>query len=139
MRFIDANVFLYAVVKPRGGMSGEILERKEKAKLILRRVESGEETVITTVVRVGEVANTLEAKAGLETALSFVENVLLAENIGVLPVLYEDYLKALSIAKENRVSLNDALAYVKMITKGVNEIYTFDNHFKNIPVETIQE
>jgi len=139
MRFIDANVFLYAVVKPRGGMSGEILERKEKAKRILRRVESGEETVITTVVRVGEVANTLEAKAGLETALSFVENVLLAENIWVLPVLYEDYLKALSIAKEKRVSLNDALAYVKMITKGVNEIYTFDNHFKNIPVETIQE
>ena len=38
MRFIDANVFLYAVVKPRGGMSGEILERKEKAKRILRRV-----------------------------------------------------------------------------------------------------
>jgi len=139
MRFIDANVFLYAVVKPRGGMSGEILERKEKAKRILRRVESGEETVITTVVRIGEVANTLEAKAGLETALSFVENVLLAENIEVLPVLYEDYLKALSLTKEKRVSLNDALAYVKMITKGVNEIYTFDNHFKNIPVETIQE
>lgn len=139
MRFIDANVFLYAVVKPRGGMSGEILERKEKAKRILRRVESGEETVITTVVRIGEVANTLEAKAGLETALSFVENVLLAENIEVLPVLYEDYLKALSLTKEKRVSLNDALAYVKMITKRVNEIYTFDNHFKNIPVETIQE
>jgi len=139
MRFIDANVFLYAVVKPRGGMSGEILERKEKAKRILRRVESGEETVITTVVRIGEVANILEAKAGLETALSFVENVLLAENIEVLPVLYEDYLKALSLTKEKRVSLNDALAYVKMITKGVNEIYTFDNHFKNIPVETIQE
>ena len=90
-------------------------------------------------MHIGEVANTLEAKAGLETALSFVENVLLAENIEVLPVLYEDYLKALSLTKEKRVSLNDALAYVKMITKGVNEIYTFDNHFKNIPVETIQE
>ena len=50
--------------------------------------------------------------------MSFVENVLLAENIEVLPVLYEDYLKALSLTKEKRVSLNDALAYVKMITKG---------------------
>ena len=94
MRFIDANVFLYAVVKPRGSASGEVLERKEKAKRILRRVESGEETVITTVVHVSEVANILEAKAGLETALSFIENMLLAENVEILPVLYEDYLKS---------------------------------------------
>ncbi len=35
MRFIDANVFLYAAIKPRRTVSRKILERKEKAKRIL--------------------------------------------------------------------------------------------------------
>jgi predicted nucleic acid-binding protein len=138
MRFIDANVFLYATVKPKGDVRGEILERKEKSKQILLRIQRGER-VITTVVHVSEVANILEAKVNLETALKFIENLMLAENIEILPVTYEDYLRALLIAKEKSVSLNDALAYLKMEGAGVREIYTFDNHFRNLDVKIVQE
>jgi predicted nucleic acid-binding protein len=138
MRFIDANVFLYATVKPKGDVRGEILERKEKSKQILLRIQRGER-VITTVVHVSEVANILEAKVNLETALKFIENLMLAENIEILPVTYEDYLRALLIAKEKNVSLNDALAYLKMEGAGVREIYTFDNHFRNLDVKIVQE
>ncbi len=137
MRFIDANVFLYAVVKPKGKVSNKILERKEKAKRILLRVENGEE-VATTVVHLSEVANILEAKLNLSTALKFVENLLLAENIMILPVSREDYLMALLIAKEKNVSVNDALAYLKMKEINVKEVYTFDNHFKNLDVAIVQ-
>jgi predicted nucleic acid-binding protein len=138
MRFIDANVFLYATVKPKGDVRGEILERKEKSKQILLRIQRGER-VITTVVHVSEVANILEAKVNLETALKFIENLMLAENIEILPVTYEDYLRALLIAKEKSVGLNDALAYLKMEGAGVREIYTFDNHFRNLDVKIVQE
>jgi predicted nucleic acid-binding protein len=138
MRFIDANVFLYATVKLKGDVRGEILERKEKSKQILLRIQRGER-VITTVVHVSEVANILEAKVNLETALKFIENLMLAENIEILPVTYEDYLRALLIAKEKSVSLNDALAYLKMEGAGVREIYTFDNHFRNLDVKIVQE
>jgi predicted nucleic acid-binding protein len=138
MRFIDANVFLYATVKLKGDVRGEILERKEKSKQILLRIQRGER-VITTVVHVSEVANILEAKVNLETALKFIENLMLAENIEILPVTYEDYLRALLIAKEKNVSLNDALAYLKMEEAGVEEIYTFDNHFRNLDVKIVQE
>lgn len=31
MRFIGANVFLYAAIKPKGKVSRKILERKERA------------------------------------------------------------------------------------------------------------
>jgi predicted nucleic acid-binding protein len=85
------------------------------------------------------VANILEAKVNLETALKFIENLMLAENIEILPVTYEDYLRALLIAKEKNVSLNDALAYLKMEEAGVEEIYTFDNHFRNLDVKIVQE
>jgi predicted nucleic acid-binding protein len=138
MRFIDANVFLYATVKLKGDVRGEILERKEKSKQILLRIQRGER-VITTVAHVSEVANILEAKVNLETALKFIENLMLAENIEILPVIYEDYLRALLIAKEKSVSLNDALAYLKMEGAGVEEIYTFDNHFRNLDVKIVQE
>ena len=137
MRFIDANVFLYAIVKPRKEVSEKVLKRKEIAKRILLRVEKGEE-VVTTVVHLSEVANILEAKANLSTALKFVENMLLADNVRILSVSQEDYLKALLIAKEKNVSVNDALAYLKMKEIDVKEIYTFDNHFKNLDVKIVQ-
>ena len=37
MRFIDANVFLYALLKPRRKLSERELEVKEKARVILAR------------------------------------------------------------------------------------------------------
>jgi Predicted nucleic acid-binding protein, contains PIN domain len=138
MRFIDANVFLYAVVKPKKEVKKEILERKKRSKQILLRIENGEK-VITTVVHISEVANILKAKVNLSTALNFVESLILAGNIKVLPVLYEDYLKALLIAREKKVSVNDALAYLKMRETGIEEIYTFDNHFRNLDVKVVQE
>jgi len=70
MRFIDADVFLYTVVKPKGDVREGILERKGKSERILLRIQGGEE-VITTIVHISEVANILEAKVNLETALKF--------------------------------------------------------------------
>jgi hypothetical protein len=138
MRFIDTNVFLYAVVKPKGKVSEKILERKERSKRILLRIENGEE-VITTVVHLSEITNILEARVNLATALKFVENLLLAENLRILPVSQEDYLRALLIAKEKNVSINDALAYLKMREINVKEIYTFDDDFRNLDVIIVQE
>ena len=138
MRFIDANVFLYAAVKPKGDARGEILERKGRSKQIILRVQGGEE-VITTVVHISEIANILEAKVNLETALKFIENLMLAENIKILPVLYEDYLFSRYEESSQDVSSNNALAYLKMREAGVEEIYTFDNHFKNLDVKIVQE
>ena len=138
MRFIDANVFLYAAIKPKGEVSKEILERKESARRILLRIENGEEVAIT-VVHLSEIANLLEAKTNLTTALMFIETLLLAENVRILPVSHEDYVKSLLIAKDMKVSVNDALAYLKMKDLNIKEIYTFDDHSKNLDVEIVRE
>ncbi|BAD85479.1 predicted nucleic acid-binding protein, containing PIN domain [Thermococcus kodakarensis KOD1] len=138
MRFIDANVFLYAVIKPKGEVPSSVLERKKKAREILTRIENGEE-VATTVVHLSEVANILEAKLNLTIALEFIEDLLTAENVIVLPVATEDYLKAILIARDKGVSVNDALAYLKMRELDINEIYTFDRHFLNLDVKIVEE
>ena len=73
------------MIKPKKSVSEDILKKKKKTKQIILRIEKGEE-VVTTVVHLSEVAN--------------IENLLLAENVKVLPVSQEDYLKSLLIAKE---------------------------------------
>jgi len=138
MRFIDSNIFLYAIIKPKGKIDPEILERKEKSRKILLRIKAGEE-VVTTVVHLSEVANILEAKANIHASINLVKEVLLAKNIIVLPVSTMDYLKAVVLAEEKKVSINDALAYLKMKENNIKEIYTFDEHFRNLDVTIVNE
>ncbi|ASJ08681.1 DNA-binding protein [Thermococcus siculi] len=138
MRFINANVFLYAAIKPKGEVPPLVLERKKKAKEILTRIESGEE-VATTVVHLSEVANILEARLNLTIAIEFLEDLMTAENVRVLPLSTEDYLRALLMARDKGVSVNDALAYLKMKELGIGEIYTFDRHFLNLEVKIVEE
>jgi len=137
MRFIDANVFLYALLKPKPDLPDEVLERKKRAQEILKRIEEGEK-VVTTVVHLSEVANIIEAKVNLSTALDFIEELLTAENVRVLPVTPGDYLKATLVASEMRISVNDALAYSKMKELNIREIYTFNRHFSNLDVGVLQ-
>jgi len=68
----------------------------------------------------------------LKNVLDIVRGILLKSNIHVVEVSYEDYLTALSIAEKAVIGLNDALAYVIMLQKGVKEIYSFDKDFDKL-------
>ena len=105
---------------------------KAAAREVLRRVEEGE-PVSTTVVHLSEVANVVESRVGLQASLGLVAHLLSLENVEVLPVSRDDYEEALSVAQRFSVSLNDAVAYVKMLEIGASEVYTFDRHFTNLP------
>jgi len=50
-----------------------------------------------------------------------------------------DYLKAVVLAEEKKISINDALAYLKMKENNIKEIYTFDEHFRNLDVTIVNE
>ena len=136
MRFIDANVFIYAFLRPKKEPPENVKEIKEQAKAILTRVSDGER-VVTTVVHLSEVANVVESRGGKRKAVEVVLAVLTSENIEVLPVSLGDYLKASLIAAEKNLGVNDALAYVKMKELGIKEIYTFDRDFKKLDVDVV--
>lgn len=138
MRFIDANVFIYAVLKPRRPLTEGERSIKERAKGILRRVDAGER-VLTTVVHLSEVANVLEDTAGAVLAARFVHDLLAKENVVVEAVSAEDYLESAVLAGEKGVSVNDALAYVVMRRRGVREVYTFDKHFEKLDVDIVKD
>ena len=138
VRFIDANIFIYAFLKPRREPPDNVKAIKEKAKGILKRVSDGEE-VATTVIHLSEVANVVESRAGKGKAAQILLYVLTSDNIRVLDVSTADYLRAALIAEERNLGINDALAYLKMQELGIDEIYTFDKDFEKLDVKIVRE
>ena len=136
MRFIDANVFIYAVLKPKRGLNERVQELKTASKEIFKKVNEGEK-VITTVVHLSEVANVLEDAANLSFAISFLKDILLKKNVIVERVSDKDYMECVLLAEEKRVSINDALAYLLMKRRRIEHIYTFDKHFQNLDVRVV--
>lgn len=133
MKFLDSSVFLHAYLKPSRELRPFEENVKVKAKEIIVKVNSGEENVLTTVIHLSEVVNLIESRIGLSESIGFLAKIFSMRNIVVADVSKEDYGKALAISSRYHVSVNDALAYVKMGEHGINEIYTFNKHFKNLP------
>jgi predicted nucleic acid-binding protein len=135
VKFIDSNVFIYAYLKPKREISEKISRMKEKAKEILMKINYGEERVVTSVVHMSEIANVVESLSSISKSIEIIENILNNKNIIVKDVTTQDYIEAVRVANREKVSVNDALAYVIMRNNNISEIYTFDEkHFKKLNV-----
>ena len=131
MRFLDANVFIYAYLKPKRKLTDEEKELKERAKSIIRRVNQGEK-VITSIVHLSEVANVLEQAMPIVVLSELISGILNSDNITVAEVSPQDYLMAADLASSYNIGINDSIALIKMRERGVEEIYSFDRHFDGI-------
>ena len=138
MRFIDANVFIYAVLKPKEPLPEAVVQKKTAAKEIFLRVNEGE-PVITTTVHLSEVANVLEDTAGIGFACDLLSAVMVKPSIDVRSVSADEYRESIQRAQKYSVSINSALALIVMEQQGIDEIYTFDRHFEQAPVRCVQE
>ena len=130
--FLDSSVMLHAFLKPKRKLTAVEEAVKRAAKNILAKIEDGE-PVVTTVVHLGEVFNIVETRLGLQKCVGLAAWLLTLDNIEVLSVSADDYEAALPVAQRYSVSINDALAYVVMVGRGVNRAYSFDKHFKQLP------
>jgi predicted nucleic acid-binding protein len=126
--YVDANVFVYAFLKTKRNLQPHEVIIKEAAKKIVSRINEGEKVVIS-VVHFSEVCNILDDHMPLEEAVAVEKGLLLRENILVCEVTEDDYLNAISIAEDQRVGVNDSLAYVLMKKLGIHKIYSFDKDF----------
>lgn len=136
MRFVDSNVLIYALLKPKKEPDGKIAEIKKRSLEILKRIQDGEK-IATTVVHLSEVANVIASRNSTRMSAEFVKEFLSLRNVDVLEVKAEDYLKASLIAVEKEIDVNDALAYLKMKERGIEEIYSFDRHFRKLDVVVV--
>ena len=132
MRFLDANVFIYAYYKPKKQLTEKERQMKEQAKKIISNVSQGKENVITTVVHISEVANILKYGLPSDRLTATIRGLFMLNNVKIMDVTAEAYFAAVELGEDLKLETNDALAVDIMKINNVKEIYSFDEHFDQV-------
>ena len=132
MRFLDANIFIYAYYKPKRQLTKREETMKNSAKRIIENVNEGKEKVITTVVHLSEMVNILKQGLSLDELYETVFGLLTLDSVKMIGVSKEDYLAATELGMELRLDPNDALAVQVMKSREIAEIYSFDKGFERV-------
>ena len=132
MRFLDANVFVYAYYKPRRQLTQKERLMKKEAKEIIGSINDGKEEVVTTVVQISEAANILKHGMSLERLIDMILGLFMLDNIKIMSVSREMYFAATELGRDLKLDPNDALAVEAMMSSNAKEIYSFDEDFETV-------
>jgi len=132
MRFLDANVFIYAYYKPKRQLTQKERQMKEQAKKIISNVSQGKEEVTTTVVQMSEIVNILKHGMPLDQLANIIRGLFILDNVKIIGVTAEAYFAAAELGVDLKLEANDALAVDVMRQNEINEIYSFDEDFDQI-------
>jgi len=134
LRFLDANVFIYAFYRPTRKLNANEDKKtmKDVSKGIIRRINDGIEEVTTTVVHLSEVSNILKRALPLEDVVSILITLYSLDNVKILDVAKEDYFGAMELAEETGLDPNDSLAVQVIRRENIDEIYSFDKGFDGV-------
>jgi len=124
LKFVDANVFIYVLVKSP-------TKDFEIARGILDRVEHGEESATSTAV-IQEIVDWLEynnRKKEVRTFLTAVNSYL---SMNKLDVSWNNYLPSLEAMYDKQIGFVDSLTLQLMKQHKITEIYSNDKDFDRI-------
>jgi len=129
MRFLDANIFIYAYYKPGKELSKKAKIMKEESKKILKAINSGEK-VVTTIVHLSEINNFLKKSMDMISLKNLFLDLYSLENVKIVGMNAEDYLAAIAMMTETGQDANDCLALKVMKDLEIKKIYSFDRGFE---------
>jgi len=132
MRFLDANIFVYAYYKPRRELTERERLMKNEAKRIIKGISEGEVEVLTTVVHMSEAVNILKHGMPLEHLIKVILGLVMLDNVKILGVSKDTYFAAAELGGDLKLDPNDALAVEVMRLGGIDEIYSFDEDFEKV-------
>ena len=116
-RFVDSNVFIYALTAhPHFGKT---------AKNILERIEKGETAVTSTLV-LCEIAWVLEAMGRQGDIKPTLEKILSYKTLEVVDFNEDDLLMGASNMAAENIDFNDGANLALMMRLGVSEVYSND-------------
>lgn len=132
MKFLDANVFIYAYYKPKRQLNPLEKQMKDHAKKIISDISHGKEEVLMTVVHLSEVANILKHGMPLEQLSNIILGLFMLDNVKINGVSREAYFAATELGEDLKLDPNDALAVDVMRSNNIKEIYSFDEDFDKL-------
>jgi len=132
MRFLDANVFVYAYYRPKRQLTQKEKQMKEHAKKIISDVSQGKEEVMMTVVHVSKVVNILKHGMPLDQLAPIIRGLFMLDNVKITGVTRETYFAAAELGDDLKLQANDALTIDIMRLNGTREMYSFDEDFDRV-------
>jgi predicted nucleic acid-binding protein len=123
MLYLDANIFIYSTINTQ--------ELGKSARLLLGRIQQGEEKAITSALTYDEVFWAIK-KHNLDLAFEACEALLNFPNLEIIPADRELALSASQLIRECNIAPRDALHAATAILKKVDYIVTTDAHFNKI-------
>jgi len=132
MRFLDANVFIYAYYKPKRLLTPREQRMKNEAKEIISKVNEAKEEITTTVIHIAEAVNILKHVMSLENLINLVLGLFMLDNVKIVGVNRETYFAATELGRDLKLDSNDALIVEIMRFNDIKELYSFDEDFEKI-------
>lgn len=136
MKFLDANIFIYAYYKPSRRLSEQSKKMKEQAQKIISDISQGKEEVVTTVVHISEVVNILKKGMTGDLLNATILGLFMLDNLTICDVTKTEYFAAIVYGEDLKLEPNDALAVDIMHQRSITEIYSFDKHFDEVEAIT---
>lgn len=132
LRIMDVNVIIHALIEENSpNLNSKTVNLKKNSRKIVKRVTNGEEVHITTI-QISEAANILEKLTEPDISIRIQRFLLEHPSFKIIETTVQDMKDAHRVVetyKDNKIGLNDAIAYVTMQNINCKEIYTFDKHF----------
>ncbi len=132
MRFLDANIFIYAYYRPKKPLTEKEEAMKDQAKKIVSNISEGKEQITTTVVHISEIVNILKNGMPQPQLTQLIVGLFMLNNVKIVDVTADAYFAAAELGQDLKLEPNDALAVDIMRQNAIAEIYSFDEHFKSI-------
>jgi uncharacterized protein len=132
MRFLDANIFIYAYYKPKKQLTEKEHQMKQHAKTIISNISKGKEDIMLTVVHVSEAANILKHGMPQDQLTTIIRGLFMLDNVKIMDVTKDAYFAATELGEDLKLEPNDALAVDIMRENNIEEIYSFDEHFNKL-------
>ena len=124
--YVDTNVILRFI-------TGAPAEQTVRAKQLFEAAERGKITLVLDEIVLAETVWVLSSLYKFSKGdIRDVLQVIIA-NQGIEMANERDSLLALTLYADMNVDFEDALISVHMGRDGIEEIYTFDKHFKRLP------
>ena len=124
MLYLDANVFIFAAINTK--------EDGDKAVILLKKIQQGEERAITSALTFDEVFWEVKRNRGMEKALETAEAMLNFPNLEIIPADREVVSSALQIIKEYHLAPRDAIHAATAMAEKADAVVSTDAHFDKI-------
>lgn len=137
MIYLDANVFIYAYLKPRSkNPDPKSLWMKQQAKNIIQELNASDGTNIKfglSLIQLSEIVNIIKDSFTWDQLYTFLMGIYSNPSIEIFEVSKNVYLNAIDKIRDYGMDPNDLSAFLIMQEHGIKEIYTFDKKFETLP------